>query len=119
MLQVCIDVVVQRLGDATAAGLYKLLFSALNGKTTTVSLYALPVRFTLPLFYFVSLESTTVSLYALPLCFTVPPFYFVSLESTTWLLHMLLYVYMPSLNGFSLICCEGGGRKLLVVHFDF
>lgn len=43
ILQVCIDVIVQRLGDATAAGLYKLLFSTLNGKTTTVSLYALPV----------------------------------------------------------------------------
>ncbi|KAH7839712.1 hypothetical protein Vadar_007773 [Vaccinium darrowii] len=41
--KVCIDVIVQRLGDATAAGLYKLLFSTLNGKTTTVSLYALPV----------------------------------------------------------------------------
>lgn len=41
--QVCIDVVVQRLGDATAAGMYKLLFSTLNGKTSTVSLYALPV----------------------------------------------------------------------------
>ncbi|XP_052192726.1 uncharacterized protein LOC127801533 isoform X2 [Diospyros lotus] len=41
--KVCIDVIVQRLGDATAAGLYKLLFSTLNGKTSTVSLYALPV----------------------------------------------------------------------------
>ncbi|XP_058182977.1 uncharacterized protein LOC131300934 isoform X1 [Rhododendron vialii] len=41
--KVCIDVIVQRLGDATAAGLYKLLLSTLNGKTTTVSLYALPV----------------------------------------------------------------------------
>lgn len=44
LLQVCIDVVVQRLGDATAAGMYKLLYSSLNGKTTVVSLYALPVR---------------------------------------------------------------------------
>ncbi|XP_020540962.2 uncharacterized protein LOC105649197 isoform X3 [Jatropha curcas] len=41
--KVCIDVVVQRLGDATAAGMYKLLFSTLHGKTSTVSLYALPV----------------------------------------------------------------------------
>lgn len=41
--KVCIDVVVQRLGDATAAGMYKLLYSRLNGKTTVVSLYALPV----------------------------------------------------------------------------
>nr|GEZ66805.1 ADP/ATP carrier protein [Tanacetum cinerariifolium] len=43
--KVCIDVLVQRLGDATAAGMYKLLYSSLNGKTTTVSLYALPVCF--------------------------------------------------------------------------
>uniref|UniRef100_A0A2N9F5G9 ADP,ATP carrier protein n=1 Tax=Fagus sylvatica TaxID=28930 RepID=A0A2N9F5G9_FAGSY len=41
--KVCIDVIVQRLGDATAAGMYKLLFSNLNGRTSTVSLYALPV----------------------------------------------------------------------------
>ncbi|KAJ4844325.1 hypothetical protein Tsubulata_021203 [Turnera subulata] len=41
--KVCIDVVVQRLGDATAAGMYKLLFSTLHGRTSTVSLYALPV----------------------------------------------------------------------------
>uniref|UniRef100_A0A5B7BNS0 ADP,ATP carrier protein n=1 Tax=Davidia involucrata TaxID=16924 RepID=A0A5B7BNS0_DAVIN len=41
--KVCIDVIVQRLGDATAAGMYKLLFSTLNAKTSTVSLYALPV----------------------------------------------------------------------------
>lgn len=41
--KVCIDVIVQRLGDATAAGLYKLLSSTLHGKTSTVSLYALPV----------------------------------------------------------------------------
>nr|XP_016456612.1 PREDICTED: uncharacterized protein LOC107780580 isoform X2 [Nicotiana tabacum] len=43
--KVCIDVIVQRLGDATAAGMYKLLFSTLNGKASTVSLYALPVCF--------------------------------------------------------------------------
>ncbi|KAL2526768.1 TLC ATP/ADP transporter [Abeliophyllum distichum] len=41
--KVCIDVIVQRFGDATAAGMYKLLFSTLNGKASTVSLYALPV----------------------------------------------------------------------------
>ncbi|XP_074372698.1 uncharacterized protein LOC141713269 isoform X2 [Apium graveolens] len=41
--KVCIDVVVQRLGDATAAGIYKLLYSSLNGKTTTISLYFIPV----------------------------------------------------------------------------
>ncbi|KAM4089492.1 hypothetical protein ACB094_07G156400 [Castanea mollissima] len=40
---VCIDVVVQRLGDATAAGMYKLLSSTLDGRTSTVSIYALPV----------------------------------------------------------------------------
>ncbi|GAV62483.1 TLC domain-containing protein [Cephalotus follicularis] len=41
--KVCIDVIVQRLGDATAAGMYKLLFSTLHGRASTVSLYALPV----------------------------------------------------------------------------
>ncbi|XP_077239158.1 TLC ATP/ADP transporter isoform X2 [Tasmannia lanceolata] len=41
--KVCIDVIVQRLGDATAAGIYKLLFSNLNLKAADVSLYALPV----------------------------------------------------------------------------
>ncbi|KAJ9160429.1 hypothetical protein P3X46_025849 [Hevea brasiliensis] len=41
--KVCIDVIVQRLGDATAAGMYKLLFSILHEKASTVSLYALPV----------------------------------------------------------------------------
>ncbi|KAI3731186.1 hypothetical protein L1987_62370 [Smallanthus sonchifolius] len=41
--KVCIDVLVQRLGDAIAAGMYKLLYNSLNGKTTTISLYALPV----------------------------------------------------------------------------
>ncbi|GAV92974.1 TLC domain-containing protein, partial [Cephalotus follicularis] len=41
--KVCIDVIVQRLGDATAAGMYKLLFSTLNGRASSVSLYALPV----------------------------------------------------------------------------
>ncbi|KAF3966587.1 hypothetical protein CMV_009322 [Castanea mollissima] len=41
--KVCIDVAVQRLGDATAAGMYKLLSSTLDGRTSTVSIYALPV----------------------------------------------------------------------------
>ncbi|KAH0660517.1 hypothetical protein KY289_029265 [Solanum tuberosum] len=41
--KVCIDVIVQRLGDATAAAMYKLLFSTLSGKASAVSLYALPV----------------------------------------------------------------------------
>ncbi|KAJ8624532.1 hypothetical protein MRB53_033062 [Persea americana] len=40
--KVCIDVIVQRLGDATAAGIYKMLFSSLN-RTSVVSLYALPL----------------------------------------------------------------------------
>ncbi|KAK7821920.1 hypothetical protein CFP56_037229 [Quercus suber] len=43
LFTVCIDVVVQRLGDATAAGMYKLLSSTLDGRTSTVSIYALPV----------------------------------------------------------------------------
>lgn len=34
----------QRLGDATAAGMYKLLSGTLNGSASTTSLYALPVR---------------------------------------------------------------------------
>ena len=42
-MQVCIDVLVQRLGDAAAAGMYKILFGTLKGKPSTVSLYALPV----------------------------------------------------------------------------
>ncbi|KAL0401103.1 UNVERIFIED_CONTAM: hypothetical protein Slati_4140200 [Sesamum latifolium] len=43
--KVCLDVIVQRLGDATAAGMYKLLFSTLNGNVSNVPLYALPVCF--------------------------------------------------------------------------
>ncbi|KAJ0901315.1 putative ADP/ATP carrier protein [Helianthus annuus] len=43
--KVCIDVLVQRLGDAIAAGMYRFLYSSLNGKMTTISLYALPVCF--------------------------------------------------------------------------
>lgn len=41
--KVCIDVIVQRLGDATAAGMFKFLFGMLNGQTSTVSFFALPV----------------------------------------------------------------------------
>ncbi|KAK3230039.1 hypothetical protein Dsin_001920 [Dipteronia sinensis] len=41
--KVCIDVIVQRIGDASAAGMYKLLFGTLHGQISTVSLYALPV----------------------------------------------------------------------------
>lgn len=41
--KVCIDVIVQRLGDATAAGIYKLLLSTLSGSASTASLFALPV----------------------------------------------------------------------------
>ncbi|KAL9230250.1 hypothetical protein vseg_005627 [Gypsophila vaccaria] len=40
--KVCIDVIVQRLGDATAAGMFKLLFGTFKGRTSTVSLYAIP-----------------------------------------------------------------------------
>uniref|UniRef100_A0A0D9XW65 ADP,ATP carrier protein n=1 Tax=Leersia perrieri TaxID=77586 RepID=A0A0D9XW65_9ORYZ len=43
--KVCIDVVVQRLGDATAAGIYSLLFSSLEKKASMVTLYALPLCF--------------------------------------------------------------------------
>lgn len=43
LFQVCIDVIVQRLGDAAAAGIYKLLFGNLNSRASMVSLYALPV----------------------------------------------------------------------------
>ncbi|OVA17258.1 ADP/ATP carrier protein [Macleaya cordata] len=43
--KVCIDVIVQRLGDATAAGMYKLLFSFLHRRPSTVPLYALPICF--------------------------------------------------------------------------
>lgn len=43
--KVCIDVIVQRLGDAAAAGIYKLLFGNLNKRPSMVSLYALPLCF--------------------------------------------------------------------------
>lgn len=42
-MQVCIDVLVQRLGDAAAAGMYKILFGSINGSPSTASLYGLPV----------------------------------------------------------------------------
>ncbi|XP_054797987.1 uncharacterized protein LOC129303021 [Prosopis cineraria] len=41
--KVCIDVVVQRLGDAAAAGIYKLILGTVEGKTSAISLYALPL----------------------------------------------------------------------------
>ncbi|CAI9091849.1 OLC1v1026949C1 [Oldenlandia corymbosa var. corymbosa] len=41
--KVCIDVIVQRLGDASAAGMYKLLHTTVKGNPSTASLYALPV----------------------------------------------------------------------------
>lgn len=41
--KVCIDVIVQRLGDATAAGMFKLFSGTLKGRTSTVSLVSLPV----------------------------------------------------------------------------
>ncbi|RZC55880.1 hypothetical protein C5167_014721 [Papaver somniferum] len=43
--KVCIDVIVQRLGDATAAGMYKLLFSMLHKRLSTIPLYVLPICF--------------------------------------------------------------------------
>lgn len=43
--KVCIDVIVQRLGDAAAAGIYKFLFSNLEKKTSMATLYALPLCF--------------------------------------------------------------------------
>ncbi|CAA6654646.1 unnamed protein product [Spirodela intermedia] len=41
--KICIDVIVQRLGDATAAGMYKLLFGTLNENTSVISLATLPL----------------------------------------------------------------------------
>lgn len=58
--KVCIDVIVQRLGDATAAGMYKLLFSTTDGNASTVSLYALPVRIQLWLNLYYSYNSKLV-----------------------------------------------------------
>ncbi|XP_020588200.1 uncharacterized protein LOC110030008 isoform X3 [Phalaenopsis equestris] len=43
--KVCIDVFVQRLGDATAAVIYKILSGDLNKGPSSVSLYALPLCF--------------------------------------------------------------------------
>ncbi|KAH0457480.1 hypothetical protein IEQ34_012795 [Dendrobium chrysotoxum] len=47
--KVCIDVIVQRLGDATAAAIYKILFGNLNKGPSSVSIYALP-SFNLPFY---------------------------------------------------------------------
>ncbi|KAG6416034.1 hypothetical protein SASPL_123456 [Salvia splendens] len=59
--KVCIDVIVQRLGDATAAGMYKLLSGSLNGSASTTSLYALPVRYYFPdLYAFLNLHRVAV-----------------------------------------------------------
>jgi hypothetical protein len=44
LMQICIDVLVQRLGDAAAAGMYKMLFGTQNGSPSTAALYGLPVR---------------------------------------------------------------------------
>ncbi|KAI5394133.1 hypothetical protein KIW84_061002 [Lathyrus oleraceus] len=41
--KICIDVLVQRLGDAAAAGMYKMLFGSQNGSPSTAALYGLPV----------------------------------------------------------------------------
>ncbi|XP_045808708.1 uncharacterized protein LOC123902917 [Trifolium pratense] len=41
--KICIDVLVQRLGDAAAAGIYKMLFGTQNGSPSTSALYGLPV----------------------------------------------------------------------------
>lgn len=43
--KVCIDVLVQRLGDAAAAGIYKILQGSPNKGPSTVALCALPVCF--------------------------------------------------------------------------
>ncbi|KAG6503483.1 hypothetical protein ZIOFF_035798 [Zingiber officinale] len=43
--KIFIDVIVQRLGDATAAGMYKLLFGSLSNRTSMASLYVLPLCF--------------------------------------------------------------------------
>ncbi|XP_078436541.1 TLC ATP/ADP transporter isoform X2 [Wolffia australiana] len=40
--KICIDVIVQRLGDATAAGMFKLLFGTLKESVSMISLAILP-----------------------------------------------------------------------------
>ena len=42
-MQVCMDVLVQRLGDAAAAGIYKILQESINKGPSAIALCALPV----------------------------------------------------------------------------
>jgi hypothetical protein len=45
-VQVCIDTLVQRLGDAAAAGVYKMMEGLLLEGPSAVAISALPVCFT-------------------------------------------------------------------------
>ncbi|XP_052736011.1 uncharacterized protein LOC108337622 isoform X4 [Vigna angularis] len=58
--KVCIDVLVQRLGDAAAAGMYKMLFGTLNGNPSTVSLYGLPVCLNLSYLLYIPLQFSRI-----------------------------------------------------------